>query len=330
MLTFSGKDFSVQIYAPCWTIAIFAARETVATLTMCVQSALYACEGNTTRIDILVNGNKDLADEMAALINYKLIVSPLNSVRVWFVPFGDKAHTWNEYIYKIWEPCVFSYFIDGYTLVRSDAFTLLAEGLERHPFALGATGVPTVGRTATALRNHMLKDGGIHGNLFAIRGSAVASIRECQFRLPLGLYRTDGLIGAALMFRLDPFRNNWDTTCVFVHNGASWDVKNPPRWTINNFIIQWKRRLRQAQGEVENRAVREHLAINRLALAMIPSTVNELVKDWVDNHRLAAMRLFLREPLALYAVLKLRKPRDWAAAKLLPVLMETAVLFQKH
>jgi hypothetical protein len=307
-----------------WAVAIFAARESIETLTACVRSAHTACGSKVAAIDVLVNGNAPLA-EQAARIRLKGFDARNVIVRVWSIPVGDKAHAWNEYIHHIWESGQVTYFIDGYAEVRSDALSLLDEGLRSAPDSLGATGVPTSGRSANALRGKLLAEGGIHGNLYAIRGDVISALRQRVFRMPLGLYRTDSLIGAVLMFRLNPVQYDWDTKRVYVHPKATWHVRSSSWWTPKDLISQYRRKLRQAQGVLENRAFRDHLAVKRFSPETLPRSIDELVSRWIADHPRQAKRVFLTQPLTAYAARKLRKPRDWSGSASKSTLLSTIV-----
>lgn len=311
----------MQTYVSDWCVAIFTARESISTLSDCLNAARIACKGHTSIIDVLVNGNRQLAEEVAAQIAAEPARADPNPVRVWFIAAGDKAHTWNEYVHSVCADCALAFFIDGYTVVRPDAFAIIAAGLEQKPLALGASGVPTSGNSAEALKASMLKGGGIHGNLYAIRGGGLAAARDSGFRLPLGLYRTDSMVGAALMFNMDPVNNVWDRQRIFVNPDATWFVKITPWWLPRQLRDQWKRKLRQAQGHLENRAARSHLAVNRAALKEMPRTVAAFVDDWVAQNSQEARQLLWRNPLALHALRKLRQPRDWTLAATAPELM---------
>jgi hypothetical protein len=235
---------------------------------------------------------------------------------------GDKSHTWNDYLYRIW-PGGLTFFIDGYAEVRPDALALIAEAMVQRPAALAASGVPTSGRSAVAIRKLMLEQAGIHGNLYALCASAITGLRDCGFRLPLGLYRTDPLVGAILKFSLDPSKFGWDPSRLVVQPDATWDVHGTPWWKWRNLMAVWKRTLRQAQGELENRAAREHLAVRKRGPGEIPATAQEFVGNWVAEQPQDARMLFLRRPLTYYAANKLKAPRDWSLAGQAPCLLGT-------
>jgi hypothetical protein len=306
---------------PHWSIAIFAARESIATLAACIRSVLAACKDEGATIDVLVNGNPELADEAVKFINSLNRFDSKTTVRVWFIALGDKAHAWNEYVHRIWQVSAVTYFVDGYIMVEQNALSLLHTGLEDSTDALAAAATPTSGRTATALKDRMLKEGGIHGNLYAIRGSVIKTLKQKAFCLPRGIYRGDALLGAALSYNLEPARYRWDNGRIFAHVDATWLVAPNQWWKPKHVIAQFKRILRQNQGVLENLALREYLAVKKLAPTALPATVNDLVSRWIMEYPNQAKRVFIKRPLTRYAARKLRHERDWSAAALSPVLM---------
>lgn len=304
-----------------WAVAIIAAREAPSTLVNCIRAAIRACGSRPAVIDVLVNGNPGLADTVRQRAWDADLQNTAVEIRIWSIALGDKAHAWNEYVHRIWPEGRHAFFLDGYAEPEPTSFEALCARFDENGDVLGATGVPSCGRSAQALREGFIKNGGLHGNMHAIRAEAMTKLRHDQCRLPLGLYRTDSLIGAFLMYRLDPANNKWDTKRIAVEPNATWRVADIARLDLKNLVDQFKRRLRQAQGDLENRATREHLAIKRLAPNTLAPTTHELVMHWADEkpHDLRAM--LLRRPARLYAMRKLRQPRDWSAAEQLPQLL---------
>lgn len=300
------------------SVAIIASREDVATLTNCVNSVIHACKGGAAVIDVLVNGNPQLAQEAAGV---SFNCPHRCTIRVWSIRQGDKAHAWNEFVHRIWPGQGNAVFIDGYVEVAPDAFDALDKALLASPEAQGATGVPSSGRSAARLRAVMLSEGGFHGNLNVIRATVMESLRASAIRLPLGLYRTDSLTGALLMYGLDPVANHWATQRIAVVPEAVWKVRSLGQISYKNIVSQWKRLLRQAQGELENRATREHLTVRRLAPNLLPATSQMLVQDWIAAQPAQARRLLLQRPLCAFAAWRLRTPRDWSAADIAPELL---------
>jgi hypothetical protein len=309
---------------PSWSVAIIAARESIGVLSRCIKAALAACEDRDAVIDVVINGNPALAQEAAGLAASNGFACGASELRIWSTPAGDKAHAWNQYVHDIWPGGDIAFFVDGYAEVRPDAFAVLRRRLADAPDALGASGVPSSGRSAARQREYMLRHGGFHGNMHAISGAALQTLRKKGIRLPLGLYRTDSLIGAALLFRLAPEDAKWDTSRLLVAGDATWDVPGLGALTLQNIVSQAKRKLRQAQGDLENRAVREHLSVRRLPLEQLPGTAYELVNRWVSEQRGQAWRMYLRNPFCLHAAYKLRRGRDWSQAQHPPALLHSA------
>jgi hypothetical protein len=300
------------------SVAIIASREDVTTLKHCIDSVIHACKDNAAVIDILVNGNPQLAQDVAQI---PFGCPERCRLRIWSIRQGDKAHAWNEYVHRIWPGRGDAIFLDGYVEVEAGAFDALEEALAASADAWGATGVPTSGRSAAHLRALMLREGGFHGNLNVLRAHVMQKLQASGFRLPLGLYRTDSLTGALLMFGLDPAANSWDKRRIAVVPGAVWKVRAMGRISYKNIVSQWKRMLRQAQGDLENRSVREHMAVKRLAPHLLAPTSQALVGGWIAEHPEQARQLFRKRPLCAYAAWRLRTPRDWSAAAVAPEMV---------
>ena len=308
-----------------WSVAIFSSREEIDTLSNSISAVIDATADTPAVIDVLVNGNRALAEATArfaeSLGSGRLAKQIL---RIWYIALADKAHAWNQYVSEIWPGSNIAYFVDGYARVMPTSLALIGAALIANAHPLAATGVPTVGGSAKMLREQMLGDGGIHGNFYAIRGGVLAQLRERRFRLPLGTYRTDGLVGAVICFGLDSAKHRWDTTRILVHPEATWAVRPMAWWRISDVSGQMKRMLLQAQGRLENLAFREHLDVQRKAPEMLPSTAAELVDGWLRRSRWTARALFLRDPLCAIAARRLRRPRDWSQTAVPPRLASTA------
>jgi hypothetical protein len=303
-----------------WTVAIFAARETPAVLAATVRAALVACAQQRATVDVLINGNEALATHFADLA----ATIPLEDcmLRIWSIAAADKAHTWNEYVHQIWEASSIAFFIDGYVLVKPEALAVINRRIASTMGPLAATGVPTSGRSANRLRMQALRGGGMHGNLYAVTSEGMDIIRNKRFRLPLGLYRNDGMLGSALACRLDPAANQQRRGTLVVEE-ATWDVEGISAMSYKNIVGYFKRRLRQAQGTLENRAVREHMSIKRLPPQLLPSTSREMVNNWLFDQPAQACSLFLRQPLCLYTAWQLRAARNWEKTNVAPALLRT-------
>jgi len=310
-------------HAPVWSVAVFAARENIQTLTRTLIAAVESA-AQPTIIDVLVNGNVELANETAQIANVIDLAAERRAVtvRTWFIRLGDKAHTFNQYVKLIWPGSRLAFFIDGYVRINKDALILLDEAMSGSSDCLAGSGVPTVGITADSLRNEMLKSGGIHGNLFALKNSTIEPLREINFKLPLGLYRTDATLGAALSFGLNPLIHSWNPKGrILVHPDVSWDTDKKSFLKFSDVAGQVKRILRQGQGILENLAVRNHFAVQKKAPEQLPATAADLIFQWADSHPYELLKAQLRHPLLIsFALKKLRQPREWLQAETAPEL----------
>jgi hypothetical protein len=300
-----------------WSVVIFAARETSSVLMSGIEHAVRA-SSRPCAIDILINGNAQLATEMAQRFDWRAGGGNFARCRLWSLAVADKANAWNKYLRFIWPGSKVAFFADGYVRVNSNAFELLSNALDADPGFLGASGVPTQGRTAKSLREHLLAEGGFHGNLCCMRGEVVESITKRDIRLPLGLYRTDSTMGAFLSLNLDPANNEWDSSRIFVHPEASWTLDEKKWWSVGDVLSQLKRVKRQAQGALENQAIRDHLHLKRRRPEDLPETVVALILDWITRNPEAYRKARQWNPLVDLVLSDIRIPRDWGAYTLVP------------
>ena len=310
------------------SVAIFASRETPAVLDATIAAATRAVaqagSASGAVIDVLVNGNTALADAVVQLGRARAQRAGTQAprLRIWQLALADKAHAWNQYVEAIWPGSEVAFFVDGYVRLWPSAIERLSQRLRLSADAIAATGVPTVGRSAAAARRTMLAEGGIQGNCFCIAGSALRQMREMGFRLPLGLYRGDAMIGAVLAYRLDPMQHQWDAKgAVLVEPTASWDMQATRWWHLADWRALFRRRDRQAQGTLENLATREHLTLRRLPPQALPATAAELVLGWAGRCPDAATAACRRSGRAARALANLRSPRDWSLAAVAPTLV---------
>ncbi|MBK1679291.1 hypothetical protein [Rhodocyclus tenuis] len=289
-----------------WTIAIFTARESLETLNACLHAVGAACREDAI-IDVVVNGNPGLARRLAdeARLPVRCGLPGRACLRIWEIGLGDKANAWNQYIAKIWPGSKITYFIDGYVQPFPDALQRIDTELSAHPTALAATGVPSVGRSAALLREELLSHGGLHGNLFALPRATIEALRHIDFQLPLGLYRTDSTIGAALAYSLHPESCAWDPRGnIHVCADASWSNPTGSIFRWRDLHAQLLRVLRQQRGTLENHAVRHLFSELRLPVGALPRSVNELVDNWRREKRSEFLHLLLVNPIAVALALR--------------------------
>lgn len=293
-----------------WALVIFASREAPLALRRTIDAALIAARG-LARIDVLVNGNAQLAADISRYFTEAngALIPPVQSaavkapaMRIWTIPLGDKANAWNQYIHQIWAGEELAFFVDGYVRLNPDAVQLLGSAVKSDELALGGSGVPTMGRSADALRQNLIVNTGFHGNFCCIKGHAMAQMRDARISLPVGLYRTDALMGAFLCYAMNPATHVWEDHRIWVHPTASWDVDLARWWRLRDLIGIFKRVVRQARGRLENKAIANHLAIRRQLPQQLPKTAKELVLEWARRCPADLQPIISRDPLARWAL----------------------------
>jgi hypothetical protein len=300
-----------------WAVALISSRESPATLQASVQAVLNAAQA-PTHVDVLVNGNPDLAAAMAQqLPQLKPPSGVAVQLRLWHIALGDKANAINTYLHSVWPGADTTFFVDGYVRPHTNAMAQLHDALAASPQHLAASAVPSMGRSAPTLAQRMAHTGGLHGNLHAITATAMQSMREQNFRLPTGLYRTDSTVGAALAFGLAPERQGWAMAAhILTVPSASWDLDVAPIWQPGMLRTRWNRRLRQAQGDVENWAVRFWFSISKRRLGTLPATVQQLVQTWCQQDPTGAAERVRWHPLRRHALNRLlAQPASQPAAQ---------------
>lgn len=289
-----------------WSICILSSRETCSTLLASIQAAVLASNKKNTLVDVVINGNIDLANNLVKALALKSDDSFGIRVRVFNLNLGDKASAWNTYVHNIWVGSDLVFFMDGYARPCLDAMLQIENGLSNKPEALASTGVPTMGHSAEYLREGMLQEGGIHGNLFAIKGSVCSEIKVAHFFLPVGIYRTDSTIAAVLAYNLDPKKYSWNLKeRIFVNKDATWLIDDQKIWSVGFFKSLIKRRIRQAQGSLENLAIREHFSFLKKSPMELPRYVDELIMSWIKRNLRQSCGVFLSNPMSFLALSKM-------------------------
>lgn len=309
-----------QINHPRWALAIFASREALATLIPTLEAARLATDTSIV-IDVLINGNSQLADSLVDWLSNRSDEDNWGRLRVWSIVVGDKANAWNQYFHKIWSGQELAFFSDGYVRITPDSIKVLGNAVRSNSYALGGSGVPSIGRTAKSLAQKLLRDGGFSGGLCCIRGDVIARLKAMDFFVPLGLYRSDGLLGAMLSFGLDPERNQWDPRRIQLHERATWTTDPKHWWKLSDIRDKVKRTLRQARGNLENEAIKDHFLKQKQSPSLLPKTASALIFDWMARRPEDARSTMLRHPLTQVVLRSLKRTPDWSDSNIPPKLL---------
>jgi hypothetical protein len=293
-----------------WAVAITSARESPATLASVIDAAIVALEGRRGIIDVLVNGNPFLSDVTIQFVRSKERAG-LPDIRIWEIPVTDKSHAWNEYLYRVWPGARFTLFLDGYVRTIPGSLAHMEASLAASPELLCVSAPPTRSRSAEKWRANLARGGGVVGGMYALPARTIEELRNRAVRLPLGLYRGDSLLSAVFSFNFDPAGQPWNPSLCRMCWDAGFEIDFVPNLRIKDAVSQWRRLLRQARGDFENRAYRQHMAIEGKSPSTLPGTDKALVYGWLRAHPAQALRLVLSNPLRLIALHQIHRQPDW-------------------
>ncbi|WP_338663922.1 glycosyltransferase family A protein [Pararoseomonas sp. SCSIO 73927] len=292
-----------------WSAAVFGRNE-APFIAGCLRALAAAGSGRDLHVTVLLNGTTDDSAVRAAAA---LRGAGLRG-RVFLIPQADKANALNHYIHALRPRAETGFFVDAYAAVEPDALTRLAAGLLAHPAARAAAAVPSTGRSAAALRRRMRAEPGLHGSLFALRGGFLDRIAAAGVRLPLGLYRGDGLIGSLVLHDLDTARGGWRTERLVVEERATWRAPrlNPLRWRDARRHLH--RLVQQGRGRLQWTALKDALypADGREGgFRAMPGDADRHVLEWIARAPAEREPRPWRDPFAALALRRMRSAPPW-------------------
>lgn len=307
------------------TVAVFANRETPAQLARTLE-ALLAIDSPPVQVDLMCNGRLSLANAIASHLQARSRPFGRHLVRVWHIETGDKANAWNQHLHRVWDGRGTVFYLDGHCRVDGPSLRSLEAALSGPPGILGASAVPSAGRTAIARREEMLRQGGLVGEFLALPERTLLEMRRRSIRLPMGLYGFDALLGAMLAFGLDPARHDWQLRDrVAVCADSTWSTDTKRWWSPGDLGAQASRHLRIALRKLVCAAMQAHLDLERRPPEALPLTCREFVERWAREHPEGLRALLGRYPLARLALWRLRRDRDWSPARTEPrLVLDTA------
>ena len=307
------------------SIAIFAAREDATeimeSITACrLSSAHEQCDAIC---DVLVNGNRKLADDLLKILPSAQNEASPFLIRLWYIDVPDKAHTWNVYFEHIWPEVDVCFFADGYVQPWKASFLHLSRALTDSPEAVASSAIPTIGFFANKQSRFQIRNRGINGNLFALNKDVISRLRESGFRLPRGLYRTDPLIQMAIKFDFKPSEQPHNPNRVVVVESASYERGALSLFKWADLKKQFNRYLRQRQGDIESMALRRLFRTRGFKVTDLQETVRELLINWAESSKCEWRMAVLRNPLRLLALRRVSSMQDMTVGSEQPELAAT-------
>ncbi len=229
-----------------WPVAVFAHNE-ARNIVACLDS-LQAAASHPFECHVLANA---CTDRTEALVREYGARHP--NVHLVSIALGDKANAWNVFMHEVaprGAACYF--FIDGDVRATPGALDALAQALSRHPQANGVSALPKSGRGVAAFQRDMLKDNGVAGNLYGLRGAFVERIRAQAINMPIGTIGEDALMGAMLKWDLRG-DTRWDNSKVVVAQQAGFEFDSVSPWLPREWKKYFRRRVRYSVRGFQNK-----------------------------------------------------------------------------
>jgi glycosyltransferase involved in cell wall biosynthesis len=279
--------------------------------------ASIAAAGRHMRIGITViaNGTTDRSIDRAqdALRKNNL------SGRIYSIAHADKSNAINHSFYTLRQAARLHVFVDAYAVIAPDSFRGFAAMLSSHQEAVAATGVAGNGRTMQAATEETLRQGGrLHGQLHAFRPSFIDRLTGAGLRLPIGLYRGDGLLGSMACHDLDARLNPWKNHRIKGTVEAVYKIPLLSPFRPGDIARQFRRKVRQMRGRMENAAL--SAVIYRDGFAALPVTADDMIAEWLAGGGGVPVSRSER-PFMTLALRGVRKAHVLPAAVLEPMLV---------
>ncbi|MEO0586676.1 MAG: glycosyltransferase family A protein [Planctomycetota bacterium] len=227
-------------------------------------------------VHLLVNGCTDDTPAVAARL-----ADADSRVTAHELPVGDKCNAWNAYLHDI-TPALAAdgddathVFMDGDVRCGPAAVQGLTARLADQPHADACAGLPLSGRNRDAMAKLVTDRRWLFGNLYAVRGTHVARLRDAGFRLPLGLMGNDHLITRAVKTRLPDATDVDDNRLTWAPGvGYAFDSLNP--WNLADARLYRRRQVTYALRH-EQLTLMGECPLDRLPRTMDP--INRRVLD---------------------------------------------------
>ena len=297
---------------PRWAAAVCARNEAQG-IAACLHALALAGAARRLHVTVLLNGCTDNTGLMAERALRETGIPG----RIYTIAQGDKANAFNQFVHRLRPAASTYFFIDGYAAVAPDSLDRLDTALAGRAEAAAAAAVPSSGRSASLLRQQMVAEPGLHGSLFALRGSFVERIAALGLRLPVGLYRGDGLVGSMVLHDLDAMGGGWQPSRLVVEPAATWHAPVLQPWRPRDLRRHFNRLLQQGRGRLQGQALRAVLYPG--GFQALPEYADEHTLRWIDAAPASRRPSPWRDPFAALALARMRRASP--AADLTPRLV---------
>ncbi len=190
------------------------------------------------------------------------------------------------------------FFVDGYVTICPGALEAIAARLAACPGASAASGVAANGRTEVLSTRHTVEIGGVlKGQFYALRPDFIRRMVYAGVRLPIGLYRGDGLLGSMICHNLDAMNQPWTNSRIAGVADARFEIDVLSPFRLRDLRRQFRRKIRQMRGKLENAAISR--IIYSRGYAALPRYADDMIRHYLAIEPLPALSLLDRPFMAL-------------------------------
>lgn len=294
-----------------WHVAVYCSNEGQR-LGACLDSLGVALARRRALISVLLNGSSDQSLEAA-----RAAMAAGAPIEIFQIPFRDKSNAINQFNYHLRVPARAYAGVDGNVEVGANAFVAMEERLGSGPHAMAVTAVSANGRAMRKMGAQAIRTGGVlHGQLHALRPDFLDRMTDRGIKLPISLYRGDGLLGSMAAHDLSPLSKPWDDARVLAEARATFTIPRLSLLNSGDVSHLFRRRVRQMQGVIENKAIAA--IIYRSGFEGLPEHVKDLIQEYLAAHP-APQVAPLDRPLQWLALREIAKSQRPDPALLSPI-----------
>lgn len=297
-----------------WAVVLFARNE-AARITGAIKAIEQAFRGHNAHLTVLVNGSSDAT---ASLAKEQLAGMAMDHAG-FSIAHGCKSNAINRFIHHIRPQADFYLFTDATVTIEREVPAHFEQAFTADATIEAVSGLPRNGRGARAMRIQARTAPKLYGQMFAVRGPAIERLAAMDRRLPIGLYRGDGLLSGFIMHETDGVMHGEPAPRILTIPEAGWSIKSLSPFNLDDIKTAFNRRVRQSRGRLENLAW--NAIIWNKGFGALPAHADDMILDWLSRNRLPAaspIELFFRH-LALRAVRNSHRPDE---ASLVPTSLK--------
>jgi hypothetical protein len=278
-----------------WQVAVFCQNEG-ARIGACLASISAAIGSRLGLITVIINGSMDDSEAAARAASASL----RTPVEIFRIRQADKANAINCFFHDrtIRADAELYFCVDAYATIGENALAAMERRFAECPEAVAATGVAINGRTEPRSMRETVEVGGvIHGQFYALQPDFLRRMVDGGIRLPIGLYRGDGLIGSMAAHNLDAMGQPWKNSRMIGVAGATFEIESLSMFRLRDLRRQFRRKVRQMRGRIENEAVKQ--IIYSRGYAALPTFADDMIRDYLADRPPPPVQLVERPFMAL-------------------------------